>query len=137
MLHGDNNAHDTSACKSLMAQAEKLKGNETNQKGKGSNKTWKNKAKDETGVSKKELVTSVKKATQLIEQGKLKAIKPVKKRKVKWPSKDQELCALDAQLKNFNCKDLSQMDIAKSDEAMNDGELDLSMSDEVSNEVSV
>jgi len=38
MLHGNNNTHDTSECKTLMAQAKKLKGNNANQKGKGSNK---------------------------------------------------------------------------------------------------
>jgi len=55
MLHGNNNAHDTSECKTLMAQAKKLKGiNSGNQKGKGGNKSWKNKAKDETDDSKKE-----------------------------------------------------------------------------------
>jgi len=49
MLHGNNNAHDTSECKTLMAQAKKLKGKTgANQKGKGGNKSWKNKAKDET-----------------------------------------------------------------------------------------
>jgi len=43
MLHGNNNTHDTSECKTLMAQAKKLKGNNgANQKGKGSNKSWKN-----------------------------------------------------------------------------------------------
>jgi len=39
MLHGNNNTHDTMECKTLMAQAKKLKGNNgTNQKGKGGNK---------------------------------------------------------------------------------------------------
>jgi len=56
MLHGNNNAHDTSECKTLMAQAKKLKGNNgANQKSKGGNKSWKNKAKDDTNDSKKEL----------------------------------------------------------------------------------
>jgi len=40
MLHGNNNTHDTSECKTLMAQAKKLKGNNgANQKGKGGNKS--------------------------------------------------------------------------------------------------
>jgi len=40
MLHGNNNAHDTSECKTLMAQAKKLKGNNgANQKGKGVNRS--------------------------------------------------------------------------------------------------
>jgi len=84
MFHGNNNTHDTSECKTLMAQAKKLKGNNgANQKGKGDNKSWKNKAKGETDDSKKELAALVKKATQLIKQGELNAIEPVKKRKVK------------------------------------------------------
>jgi len=57
MLHGNNNTHDTSECKTLMAQAKKLKGdngaNNNNNKGKGGNKSWKNKAKDKTDDSKK------------------------------------------------------------------------------------
>jgi len=89
-----NNAHDTSECKTLQAQAKKLKGNNgsSNKNGKSHNKSWKNKAKDETDDSKKELATLVKKATQLIKQKELNAIEltrkvePVKKHKVNWPS---------------------------------------------------
>jgi len=70
VLPGNNNTQDTSECKTLMAQAKKLKGNNSaNQKGKGSNKSWKNKAKDKTDDSKKKLAALVKKASQLIEQG--------------------------------------------------------------------
>jgi len=77
MLHGNNNTHNTSECKTLMAQAKKLKGdNGTNQKGKGGNKSWKNKAKDETNNSKKELAALIKKATEVIKKGKLNAIEP-------------------------------------------------------------
>jgi len=94
------------------------------------------------------LAALVKKATRLIKKGKLNAInsakkvEPVKKRKVKWPSKEeeqeQERCALDAELKDFNYEDLDQMDLKKeSDEEREDGELDVSMSDEMSDEVSV
>jgi len=87
MLHGNNNAHDTSECKSLMAQAKKLKGNNgANNKGKGGNVSWKNKAKDNTNDLKKELAALIKKATEVIKKGELNAIEPVKKRKVKWPS---------------------------------------------------
>ena len=134
MLHGNNNTHDTSECKTLMAQAKKLKGNNSaNQKGKGGNKSWKNKAKDKTDDSKKELATLVKKVTQLIKQGELNAVEPVKKRKVKWPSEEEELCALDAELKDFNCEDLDKMDLkGESDEEKEDEELDVSMSDEMS-----
>jgi len=129
MLHGNNNTHDTAECKTLMVQAKKLKGkNRANQKGKGSNKSWKNKAKDKIDNSKKELAALVKKATRLIKQGKLNAIEPVKKRKVKWPSKKEELCALDAELKDFNYEDLDKMDLkGESDEEKEDGELDVSM----------
>ena len=121
VLHGNNNTHGTSECKTLMAQAKKLKGNNgANQKGKDTNKPLKNKAKDNTGDSKKELAALVKKATQLIKKGELdtvdltKKVWPVKKRKVKWPSKEeeqeQELCALDVVLKNFNHEDLDEME---------------------------
>jgi len=115
-----------------MAQAKKLKGNNSaNQKGKGGNKSWKNKAKDETNDSKKELAALVKKATELIKQGELNAMEPVKKHKVKWPSKEEELCALNAELKDFNYEDLDKMDLkGESDEEKEDGELDFSMSDE-------
>jgi len=79
MLHGNNNTHDTLECKTLMAQAKKLKGiNGANQKGKGGNKSWKNKAKDETNDLKKELAALIKKATEAIKQGELNAIEPVK-----------------------------------------------------------
>jgi len=112
MLHGNNNAHDTSECKTLMAQAKKLKGNNgANQKGKGGNKSWKNKAKDDTNDSKKELAALIEKATEVIKKSKLNAMEPVKKRKVKWPSEEEELCALDAELKDFNCEDLDKMDL--------------------------
>jgi len=97
-----NNTHDTSECKTLMVQAKKLKGNNgANQKGKGGNKFWKNKAKDETNHSKKELAALIKKATEVIKQGKLNAIEPVKKHKVKWLSEEEELCALNAKLNNL------------------------------------
>jgi len=139
MLHGNNNTHNTSECKTLMAQAKKLKGNNgANQKGKGGNKSWKNKAKDETNDSKKELAALIKKATGVIKKGELNAIEPVKKRKVKWPSEEEELCALDAELKDFNYEDLDKMDLnGEVDEEKEDGELDISMSDEISNEVTV
>jgi len=139
VLHGNNNDHGTSECKTLMAQAKKLKGNNSaNQKGKGGNKSWKNKAKDETDNSKKELAALVKKATQMIKQGELNAVEPVKKHKVKRPSEEEELCALDAKLKNFNYKDLDKMDLkGGSNKEKEDGELDISISDEISDEVTV
>jgi len=139
MLHGNNNTNDTSECKTLMAQAKKLKGhNGANQKGKGDNKSWKKKAKDETNNLKKELATLIKKATEVLKQGKLNAIEPVKKRKVKWPSKEEELCALDAELKDFNYEDLDKMDLkGEFDEGKEDWELDVSMSDEISEEVTI
>jgi len=139
MLHGNNNTHDTSECKTLMAQAKKLKGNNgTNQKGKSSNKSWKNKAKDKTDDSKNELAALIKKATEVINKGELNAIEPVKKRKVNWPSEAEELCALDAELKDFNYEDLDKMDLkGESEDKKEEGELDLSASEEVSDEVSV
>jgi len=139
-LHGNNNAHNTSECKTLMAQAKMLKGNNGgNQKGEGGNKSWKNKAKDNTNDSKKELAALIKKATEAIKQGELNAIEPVKKRKVKWPSnKEEELCALDAELKNFNYEDLDKMDLkGESDVEKEDGELDISMLEEISDGVTV
>jgi len=139
MLHGNNNTHDTSECKTPMAQAKKLKGNNgTNNKGKGGNKSWKNKAKDKTDDSKKELAALIKKATEVIKKSELNAIEPVKKRKVKWPSKEEELCALDAELKDFNYEDMDKMDLkGESEDEQEEGEIDLSTSEEVSDEVSV
>jgi len=97
MLHGNNNAHDAAECKTLMAQAKKLKGdNGADKKGKGGgNKSWKNKAKDKTDDLKKELAALIKKATEVIKKSELNAVEPVKKRKVKWTSEEEELCALD------------------------------------------
>jgi len=145
MLHGNNNTHDTSECKTLMAQAKKLKGNNgANQKGKGGNKSWKNKAKDKTDDSKKELAALVKKATQLIKQQEPNTIElkkkdePVKKRKVKWPSaedlKDEQvLDTFDAELKDFNYGDLERLEIKDgSDNEKEDGEMDISVSNEIS-----
>jgi len=123
-----------------MVQAKKLRGNNgANQKGEGNNKSRKNKAKDDTNYSKKELATLIKKATEeVIKKSELNAIEPVKKRKVKWPGEDEELCALDAELKDFNHKDLDKMDLqGESKDKKGEGELDLSASEEVSNEVSV
>ena len=139
MLHGNNNTHDALECKTLMVQAKKLKGNNsTNQKGKGGNKSWKNKAKDKTNDSKKELAALIKKATEVIKKGKLNAIEPMKKRKVKWPSEEEELCALDAELKDFNYEDLDKMDLnGESKDEKEEGEVDLSASEEFSDEVSV
>mgnify|MGYP007080237835 CR=1 FL=1 len=139
MLHGNNNAHNTSECKTLMAQAKKLKGNNgADKKGKGGNKSWKNKAKDKTDDSKKELAALIKKATEVIKKSELNAIEPVKKRKVNWPSEEEELCALDAELKDFNYKDMDQMDLkGESEDEKEEGEMDLSASEEVSDEVSV
>jgi len=139
VLHGNNNTHNTSECKTRMVQAKKLKGNNANQKGKGNNKSWKNKVKGKTDDSKKELATLVKKATQLIKQSELNAIEPVKKRKVNWPSEEEEeLCALDAELKDFNYECLDKMDLkGESDEEKEDGELDVSMLDEISDKVTV
>ena len=140
MLHGNNNTHDTSECKTLMAQAKKLKGNNgANKKGKGSGKqSWKNKAKDDTDDSKKELAALIKKATEVIKKGELNAIEPVKKRKVKWPSEEEELCALDAELKDLNYEDMDKMDLkGESEDEQEEGEIDPSALEEVSDEVSV
>jgi len=106
--------------------------NGANQKGKGGgNKSWKNKAKDKTDNSKKELAALIKKATEVIKKGQLNAIEPMKKRKVNWPSAKEELCALDAELKDFNCEDLDKMDLkGESKDEKEEGEMDLS--DEVS-----
>jgi len=47
----------------------------------------------------------------VIKKSELNAVEPVKKCKVKWPGKEEELCALDAELKDFNCEDLDKMDL--------------------------
>jgi len=114
-----------------------LKGNNANQKGKGGNKSWKNKSKGETDDLKKELAALVKKVTQLIKQGELNAVEPVKKRKVNWPSEEEaELCTLDAELKDFNYEDIDQMDLkGEPKEEKEDGEVDVSMLDEISDEL--
>jgi len=120
-----------------MAQAEKLKGdNGANNKGKGGNeggnKTWKNNAKDKTDDSKKELAALIKKATEVIKKSELNAVEPVKKRQVKWPSEEEELCALDTELKDFNCEDMDMDGLVIKDP--DDGEVD---GDSVTDEVSV
>jgi len=55
VLNGNNNAHDALEGKMLMAQAEKLKSDNADQKGKGGNKPWKNKSKDKTDGSKERI----------------------------------------------------------------------------------
>ena len=142
MLHGNNNTHDTTECNTLKAQAKKLKGNNGNANGgKHQNKSWKNKSKDNADDSKKELAALVKKATQLIKKQELNAIEPVKKRKVKWPSEEEEkeeLCALEAELKDFNYGDLDQLDIKDdADDDKEDGEMDISIAEEINDEISV
>ena len=121
-----------------MAQAKKLKGNNgANNKGKAGNKSWKNKSKDTTDDSKKELAALIKKATEVIKKSELNAIEPVKKRKVNWPSEEEEaeLCALDAELKDFNYEDMDKMDMGKLViKDPEDGEVD---DDSVTDEVSV
>jgi len=129
MLHGNDNTHDTSECKTLMAQAKKLKGNNgASNKGKGSNKSWKNKAKDKTDDSKKELAALIKKATEVIKKSELNAIEPVKKRKVNWPSEEEELCAPDANLKDFNYEDMDKMDLkGESEEEQEEGDASITV----------
>jgi len=67
----------------------------------------------------------------------------VKKRKVKWPSaedlkEEQVLDSFDAELKDFNYGDLEQLDLKEgSNDEKEDGEMDISVSDEVSDEVSI
>jgi len=61
---------------------------------------------------KKELAALVNKAMQLIKKQKLKLIEPGKKCKVKWHSdkdkkEEEELCALDAELKDFTMATLT------------------------------
>ena len=141
MMHGKNNTHDTSDCKSLKAQVKKLKGNESNnfqKKGKNKNKTWKKKSDNDSTDPKKELAALTKQVKDLTKQLEVNAIEPVKKRQVKWPieedtEKDKmDLAALDAELKEFNYGDLDKMDIK--DDATSekeDGEMD-SIEDEVS-----
>jgi len=116
-----------------------LKGNNgANNKGKGGNKSWKNKAKDDANDSKKELAALIKKPTEVIKKSELNAIEPVKKRKVKWPSEEEELCTLNAELKDFNYEHLDKMDLnGESEDKKEEGEVDLSTSEEVSDEVSV
>ena len=49
----------------------------------------------------------------MIKKSELNAIEPVKKRKVNWPSEEEELCALEAELKDFNYEDMDKMDMGK------------------------
>ena len=140
MVHGKNNTHDTSDCKTLKAQVKKLKTNNTggasNNNKKSKNKTWKKESKEKTTDSKKELAALTKQVNELTKQLEVNAIEPVKKHKVKWPSTEEvdemDLAAIDAELKEFNYGDLDKMDIADdASEDKEDGELD-SIKDEVS-----
>jgi hypothetical protein len=136
MLHGNNNSHDTADCKSLKAQAKKMKGGgDSHKKNKnGNNKSWKNKAKDDGNDSRKELAALVKKANQLMKKD-LNVIEPVKKRKVNWPEKEinHEIDLIDQELAKFNYGELDKIDIDTDDNTKKeDGEVDLPISDEVS-----
>jgi hypothetical protein len=131
MLHGSNNTHATDDCNALQADVKKRKANDGNSKpkGKGKNKSWTKKAAESTvEESKQELAALVKKVQKLGKKLELNAVEPVKKRKVNYPSSDEEEEAEfdfdDAELKNFNYGDLEKMTIKE------DGEL--SVSDEVS-----
>jgi len=62
--------------------------------------------------------------------------------KVNWPIKEeqqeQELCALDVELKEFNCEDLDKLDLnGESNEKKKEGEIDISIPGEITDEVSV
>jgi hypothetical protein len=141
MMHGKNSTHSTADCNTLKAQVKKIKGNNGgsngngNGNGKSKNKTWKNDSKKDTDDSKKELAALTKKIQKLSKKIDLNIIEPVKKRKVKWPTdedEDVDLAAIDQELKDFNYGDLDQMDIVDgADEEKEDGEVD-SISDEVS-----
>ena len=137
MMHGKNSTHSTADCNTLKAQVKKIKGNNggSNGNGKSKNKTWKNDSKKDTDDSKKELAALTKKIQKLSKKIDLNIIEPVKKRKVKWPTaedEDLDLAAIDKELKDFNYGDLDQMDIVDgADEEKEDGEVD-SISDEVS-----
>jgi len=51
---------------------------------------------------------------------------------------NKELCTLDAELKDFNYEDMDKMDLkGESEDEHEEGEIDLSASEEVSDEVSV
>jgi len=53
-------------------------------------------------------------------------------------TKEQVLNSFDAELKDFNYGDLEQLDLKEgSDDEKEDGEMDISITDEVSDEVSV
>jgi hypothetical protein len=134
-LHGNNNSHDTADCKSLKAQAKKMKGGgDSHKKNKnGNNKSWKNKAKDDGNDSRKELAALVKKANQLMKKD-LNVIEPVKKRKINWPEKEinNEIDLIDQELAKFNYGELDKIDIdTDNNTKKEDGEVDLPISDEV------
>jgi len=84
------------------------------------------------------LAALVKKATQLTKKQEHNVIEPMKKSKVKWPGKEEkkeeeEPCALGAELKDFNHSNLDKLDLrddADSDEENEDGEMDISVSDQ-------
>jgi len=67
-----------------------------------------------------------------IKKSELNAIEPVKKRKVNWPSEEEELCALDTELKDFNYEDMDMDRLVIKDPE--DGEVD---DDSVTDEASV
>jgi len=74
----------------------------------------------------------IKKATEVFKKGELNAIEPVKKRKVKWPSEEEErdeLCKLDAELQEFNYDDMEKLVIKDPDDEESDN---ASIADEVS-----
>jgi len=137
IMHGKNTSHDTNDCTALKAHVKKTKtGTDANtQKGKGKNKTWKNKSEKETTDSKKELAALTKQVKDLSKKIDLNVIEPVKKRKVKWPTAEDEqdtvdLAAIDKELKDFNYGDLDKMDINEEADEKEDGEVEID--DEVS-----
>ena len=134
MLHGNNRTHSTDECKALKADVKKRKANDgdSKPKGKGKNKSWTKKPAENTvEESKQELAALVKKVQKLGKKLELNAVEPVKKRKVNYPSSDEEEAEFDfddAELKNFNYGELEKLSI--SEDAKEDGEV--SITDEVS-----
>lgn len=117
LLHGPN-THPTSECRTLQAEAKRLKGSGTESglsKKKFGNKTWNRKATENKIASSKEINAFIKKA---IAKGVKKELNSAdRKRKADDSSiEDGELCLLeDQELKDFNYADMDKLTIDDKD----------------------
>ena len=108
LLHGPN-THPTNECKALKEHANSIKNGDKKVKGKSGNKSWNHRASEATQNSKKDLAAFIQKEINKGVQKELNSAE--KKRKASF-----DLKAFDEELKDFNYKDMEELDIDLDDD---------------------